>query len=172
MDKLKEYLRKRLLRRCSWKGQTGLRPLKGMKTATVLLDVSREGSATFRTRIKNWFLSRGIRASIFYIDFRPRSKGAEPLSPAGDTLTLQQLGCYTKKPLLGGFNQAFFSPCDIFVSFVKQDTFALKYMSAAVPASFKIGATGTEGYPYDLVVSAGTQEEMLNCMEDILSKIS
>ncbi len=172
MDKLKEYLRRRLLRRCSWKGTTGLRPLKGMKTATVLLDVSQEGSAEFRTRVKNWFLSRGIRASLFYFDFRKPSKDAKPLSPTGDTLTLRQLSCYTKRPLLDKFNKSFFSECNIFVSFVENDSFALKYMSAAVPASFKIGAVGGEAYPYDLVVSAHSPDEMLNCMEDILSKIS
>lgn len=173
MGELKEYIRKRQLHRHSFRGKTALRPLKDMRTAIVLLDVSRTGRLLdFRDRVCEWFFANGIRTRFFYLDFRKPQKNMVQLSAPADTLTLRHLSCFTRTPDLRKFNPEFLRSCDLFVSFVSEESYPLLFLSVAVPASFKIGSVNDPAYPYDLIIPASDPVDMFVCMKDILLKIS
>ncbi len=173
MGILKEYLRKRQLKRHSYQGKTGLRSIEGLKSATVLLDVSQTPHLLeFRDNLHDWFFRKGIRASFFYVDFRKPSKNRMMLSTPAETFFLKNLSWYTQTPDMAKCNSGFLRPCDLFVSFVSTESYPLLFLSAAIPSSFKIGAVSDPGYPYDLIIPASDPDEMLACLKDILSKIS
>lgn len=173
MGNFKEYLRRRQLNRHSYKGKTGLRSIEGLKTATVLLDVTQTPRLLeFRDKLYEWFFLKGIHARFFYIDFRKPKKNMLLVSAPADTFSLKTLSWYTQTPKLKECNPAYFQPCDLFVSFVSTESFPLLFLSAAIPASFKIGAVSDASYPYDLIIPASDPDEMLACLKDILSKIS
>lgn len=173
MGNLKEYIRARELGRHSYQGKTALRPLKEMRTAMILLDVSSTSRLLdFRDSLYGWFFARGIRTRFFYLDFRKPQKNMVQLSPPADTLTLRHLSWFARVPDLQKFNPEFLRPCDLFISFVSEDSYPLRFLSAAVPASFKIGSVGGPDYPYDLMIPASDPADMFACMKDILLKIS
>lgn len=173
MGILKEYLRKRQMNRHSYKGKTALRSIEGLRSATVLLDVAQTPRLLeFRDKLYEWFFLNGIHARFFYLDFRKPKKNMLMLSAPTDTFTLKNLSWFTKMPKLKECNPDFFLPCDLFVSFVSTESYPLRFLSAAIPSSFKIGAVSDASYPYDLMIPASNPDEMLVCLKDILSKIS
>ena len=173
MGNLKEYLRKRQLNRYSYKGKTGLRPIAGLRTATVLLDVTQTPHLLeFRDRLHDWFFRQGIRASFYYLDFRKPSKNLLLYSTPAETIFLKNLSWFTQTPDLKKCNAGILRPCDLFISFVSTESYPLLFLSAAVPASFKIGAVSDADYPCDLIIPASDPDEMLACLKDILSKMS
>lgn len=173
MGNLKEYLRARQLKRHSYKGKTSLRPIEGLRSATVLLDVSQTPHMLeFRDNLHDWFFRKGIRATFYYLDFRKPSKDRLALSTPAETFGLKDLSWFTQTPDLKKCNSGFLYPCDLFVSFVGTESYPLRFLSAAIPASFKIGAVNDTSYPYDLIIPASNPGEMLAFLKDILSKIS
>lgn len=173
MGILKEYLRKRQLNRHSYKGKTGLRPIEGLRSATVLLDVSQTPHLLeFRDGLHDWFFRKGIRPRFFYLDFRKPTKNMLLYSTPTETFFLKDLSWFTQTPDLAKAHSDFLSPCDLFVSFVSTESYPLRFLSAAIPASFKIGAVSDASYPYDLIIPASDPDEMFVCLKDILSKIS
>lgn len=172
MGKLKEYIRKKLLARHAFKGKTALSSIKGMKKATVLLDVTQDDLFPFREAVYEYFKENGIAPSFYYFDFRKREKDMAQLSAPADTISRKQLSCCTGKPSLKSFNPLFFKQSDIFVSFVREESYALKYICSIAPASFKVGAIDDPECRYDLVIAAEDNNAMLACMKDILPKIS
>ncbi|MBP5538487.1 MAG: hypothetical protein J6X69_01425 [Bacteroidales bacterium] len=173
MGILKEYLRKRQLNRHSYKGKTALRAIEGLRSATVLLDVSQTPHLLeFRDNLHDWFFRKGIRVRFFYLDFRKPGKNLLQLSTPAETIFLKNLSWFTQTPDLAGSNPDFLKPCDLFVSFVSTESYPLRFLSAAIPSSFKIGAVSDASYPYDLMIPASNPDEMFACLKDILSKIS
>ena len=89
MGILKEYLRKRQLNRHSYKGKTALRAIEGLRSATVLLDVSQTPHLLeFRDNLHDWFFRKGIRVRFFYLDFRKPGKNLLQLSTPAETIFL------------------------------------------------------------------------------------
>ena len=173
MGNLKEYLRARQLNRHSYKEKTAFRAIEGMKSATILLDVSQTPHLLeFRDKLHDWFFRKGIRARFFYLDFRKPSKNILQLSTPAETFYLKDLSWFTQTPDLAKCNADFLHSCDLFVSFVGTEGYPLRFLSAAVPASFKIGAVSDPNYPYDLIIPASDPDEMFAFLKDILSKIS
>ena len=172
MSKFKEYIRRYLLSKHAYKGKTALSSLKGMRTATILLDVCEDDLFLFKEMIYAYFKEQGIATSFYYFDFRKKEKNMAQLSAPADTITRKQLSCYTGRPNMKSMNPLFFQKSDIFISFIREDSYALKYFSSIAPASFKIGALEGEQYCYDLVVAAEDNKQMFACMKDILAKIS
>lgn len=173
MGILKEYLRKRQMNRHSYKGKTALRPIEGLRSATVLLDVTQTPHLLeFRDGLHDWFFRRGIRAHFFYLDFRKPGKNMLLYSTPAETFFLKNLSWFTRTPDLAKCHSDFLKPCDLFVSFVNTESYPLRFLSAAIPASFKIGAVSDASYPYDLIIPANHPDEMFACLKDILSKIS
>ena len=173
MGNLKEYLRKRQLNRHSYKGRTALRSIAGMRSATVLLDVTQTPHLLeFRDCLHDWLFRQGIRVSFYYLDFRKPNKNMLLYSTPAETLFLKNLSWYTQTPDLKKCHAGLFKSCDLFVSFVSTESYPLLFLSAAIPASFKIGAVSDADYPYDLIIPASDPGEMLACLKDILAKIS
>ena len=172
MLNLKEYLRRRILDRVSYKGPTGLTPLKGMKHATILLDTSTPRILEFQESLRKFFDPYGIACAFYYLNLGKEETPAPQFSLPASTLSRKQLSRYTKRPQLDRFNPAFFKKCDLFISFSRDDVFAHKYLSVAIPADFKVGPFDDPGYKFNLVLFASDAPSMLSCVKDMLTKIS
>ncbi|MBP5397679.1 MAG: hypothetical protein J6Y32_03465 [Bacteroidales bacterium] len=172
MLNLKEYLRRRILDRVSYKGPTGLVPLKGMKHATILLDTSTPRLFDFQESLRKFFDAYGIASAFYFLNLGKEETPAPQFSLPASTLSKNQLSGYTKRPQLDKFNPAFFKKCDIFVSFSREDIFPHKYLCVAIPADFKVGPFNDPEYKFNLVLSASDAPSMLSCLKDMLTKIA
>ena len=172
MLNLKEYLRHRILDRVSYKGPTGLVPLSGMKHATVLMDAGQPNILGFQESVRKFFGSYGIAVNFYFLDLRKVESGTPMFSLPASTLTRRQLSRYTQRPLLDRFNPAYFKKCNIFVSFAQEDSFAHRYLAAAIPADFKVGPFNHPDYRFNMVVSSSDAASMFLYVKDLLSKIS
>ncbi|MCQ2143496.1 MAG: hypothetical protein MJY56_05450 [Bacteroidales bacterium] len=171
LEYIKNRFRARALRKYAYSEATGLRPLRSVRTAAVLLDVQNQGFEPLKQQVLDWFKSHGIKAEPYYFDFRKIEKEEMLLTSMKTTYIRRELNWYGSlsperiEPIVEN------RPFDLFISLVPDAEFPTKLLSSSLPASFKVGLCGYEGAPYDLVVSAPTPAQGFGVITDILEKI-
>ena len=165
---LKELLRRQSLRKGASEAPTGLLPLGKVRSAVVFIDVEDTSFDQCKNSVLSFFRDHGIKADVFFLDFRKLSKDERLITSITNTILRKDLNWYGRPPkekvdlMLSG------EP-DLFISLVDNDSFAIEYMTRCSQAHFKIGRRQLPGDVFDLVVSDPTE---LHCEAEVFREMA
>lgn len=150
-------MRKILLKRNQCKLQTEIRPLKDIRTATVLIDSSEPGYESVVGKVKSFFSSYNIDANVL----APQLKDM-----AWPGMIRRKVRYPGNRSRLDG----------LFINMNPTHNFTSEYEARCSMALFKVGREQLDGDIYDLVVSnpkdgVPTQDEVFSAIQDLLTKI-
>ena len=175
---IKQFFRKRMLRKHASDVQTGMIPLRDISTAAVLIDVDNPEYDVLKEKVLAWFRENDIKGEICYIDFRKLDKNTLLLTSIQTTIIKKELNWFGAPPmekiyrLLG-------NKIDLFISLTDKNYFTNVLMSTCSRARFKIGRIPMDGHTNDIVIS--TEQDSLmgnsalkifNTIESYLKKIN
>lgn len=166
----KNFFRRRALVRYSSPSASRIIPVSRVSTAAVFFDVDSLDFEACRQEVIQYFRSKGIKADLFFQDFRKLEKNELLITSIQNTIIRKNLNWYgmPQRTWLEALSQ---HPYDLYVSLVKNPSFANVLVSAAVPATFKVGLESYEGHPFNMVCSEGSVLEGFKLIETMLEKI-
>ena len=74
LESVKNFFRRRKIRKLSRAVQTGLRPLSEISTVNVVIDVEEAEWDVLKEDILAWGRNNGLRVGIYFFDFRKLGK--------------------------------------------------------------------------------------------------
>lgn len=148
----RRFFRKRRLNRDASQVGTGIMPLDAIKSVTVLIDSGEPDFEECSDAVRAFFRKNGLNPALAYADFRKFNRSIRPSTDNTETIFRRSLNWFGK-PSAKKTPAALSSPCDLFICLSGSDRFCIEYVSAAIPAKFKIGRTEFAGEPYDMVFS-------------------
>lgn len=149
-----DYLRKRCLKKDASRIPTGLMSLDRVHSALSIIDVSDNSFNDCVEELHGFFRERGIREEFIYFDFRKLAKDETLITKVNNTLLRKEIGWYGK-PAVSKVGPLLAPEYDLLVSLVRNDSFALEYVTKCARAKFKAGRKQIAGNVFDLVVSDG-----------------
>lgn len=149
---IRDFLRKRSLRRYRSQEPTSLLPLSSIKTVTALLDSEDTSCDDCKILLQNFFRENGIKGEIFFLDLSKLGSGERLITSITGTILRKDIGWYGQlsKEKTAQLSQA---GCDLFISLVNSGDFVVEFISAVCPARFKAGRVSLPSGIFDLVVS-------------------
>jgi hypothetical protein len=177
LNPIKNFFRKRKLRKFISTEPTSLLPLSKIKTANVVIDVEEPGFDLLKEDILAWGRSCGMKVNIYFIDFRKLGKEELLLTSIQTTILKKELDWlgYPRPDKVLGLTE---EPTDLFVSLVDSISPAIDLISKCANARFKIGRRSYEGHAFDMIISGAPNEDLrsdsrliLKEMIEYLSKI-
>ncbi|MBR6305803.1 MAG: hypothetical protein IKR38_03360 [Bacteroidales bacterium] len=168
---LKEFFQRRSLRKCASRVPTGLLSLGKVRSAVVFIDVEDTTFDQCKNAVLSFFRDRGIKADIFFFDFRKLSKEERLITSITTTVLRKDLNWYGR-PSREKVALMLSGEPDLFISLLAQPSFALEYMAASSHARFKVGRNGSP--VFDLVFRAESLSENDAFLEivKLLDKVS
>ena len=91
LEPLKDFFRKRKLKKYISTEPTSLLPLSKIKTANVVIDVEEPGFDVLKEDILSWGRSEGIDINIYFFDFRKLGKDELLLTSINTTIIKKEL---------------------------------------------------------------------------------
>ncbi|MBQ0043718.1 MAG: hypothetical protein KBT05_01700 [Bacteroidales bacterium] len=169
-ENLKEFMRRRAIRKCPRQVDTGLLPLKDIHTAIVILNVEDQEHNACKEDVMAFFRAHGIKSEIFFFDFRKIEKNELLLTSIQNTVLRKDLNWY------GMPNQEKIAllqrECDLLISLVDTSHFANIYSALCVKAKFKIGCYQDDSKVFDMVISGSDNPRKIFAgMKEILLTI-
>ncbi len=147
---LKEFFQRRSLRKDASKEPTGLLPLGKVRSAVAFIDVEDPSFDACKNAIHAFFRDHGIKADIFFIDFRKLTKDERLITSISTTVLRKDLSWFGK-PSREKTNLMLSGEPDLFVSLLPVNSFPLEYMARCSRARFKVGRQQLPGPVFDLV---------------------
>lgn len=168
---LKEFFQRRSLRKCASRVPTGLLSLGKLRSAVVFIDVEDTTFDQCKNAVLSFFRDRGIKADIFFFDFRKLSKEERLITSITTTVLRKDLNWYGR-PSREKVALMLSGEPDLFISLLAQPSFALEYMAASSHARFKVGRNDSP--VFDLVFRAESLSENDAFLEivKLLDKVS
>lgn len=158
-ESIKNFFRKRAIRKHSKAVPTGILPLSEISTANFVIDVEETEWDVLKEDILSWGRANGVKVAIYFFDFRKLGKNELLLTSIQTTVARRDLNWFGK-PAYDKVSGLIEEPCDLFVSLVGTGDFAVDFVSKCASARFKIGRRAYQGHCFDLVLS-GKQSEGL-----------
>ena len=153
---LKEIVQRRSLRKGASEVPTGLLSLGKVRSAVVFIDVEDTTFDQCKHSVLSFFRDRGIKADIFFFDFRKLSREERLITSITTTVLRKDLNWYGR-PSREKVALMLSGEPDLFLSLIAQPSFALDYMAASSRARFKVGRYDTP--VFDLVFRAENLSE-------------
>ena len=153
-DFIKSILRKRKLARFASDIQTGLLPMREISSVNFVLDVEEPGFDLLKADILEWIKKTGLKANIYFFDFRRLDKEELLLTSIQTTLIKKELD-WIGTPEISKVMGLLGEKSDLFVSLIDNSDFPIEFISKCAKARFKIGRVGFPGHAYDMVLSGG-----------------
>ena len=147
---LKELLQRRSLRRDASPEPTGLLPLEKLRSAVAFIDVEDPSFDAAKNALLSFFRERGIKADIFFFDFRRLGKDERLITSINTTVLRRDLNWFGK-PSQEKVNLLLSGEPDLFLSLLPSSSYPLEYMAGASKARFKVGRQQLPGNVFDLV---------------------
>ena len=171
LDPIKDYFRKRKLRKFISTEPTSLLPLSAIKTANVVIDVEEPGFDILKEDILAWGRSEGIDVNIYFFDFRKLSKDELLLTSINTTIIKKELNWFGM-PTPAKVGELFREKSDIFISMVANGDFPIEFVSKCARARFKIGRYEFEGHAYDMIMAGSAVEDLRSDSREIFAAIT
>jgi len=177
-EPIKNFFRKRKIRKYSRAVPTGLTPMSEIFSATVVIDVEETGWDTLKETILAWGRSAGVKVELYFFDFRKLGKDELLLTSIQTTVSRKELSWIDMPPYekVAGLIE---EPCDLFISLIDNGDFPIDFLSKCSQAKFKIGRKAYPGHCFDMIFSGkqtnglssgGTQ--VFTGIVDFITKIS
>lgn len=152
IEKLKSLFRKKAGKRYASTVPTGIRPLRDIHSAMVLVDVNEDSAENCIREVRDFFRKNGIKGEIVFLDLKKTDSKAGQGEILPDTISAADLNWYDRpseeKILIISSSEP-----DMYISLVPGNGFTTGFLTAVSRASFKIGRTQSAGNIFDLVIS-------------------
>ena len=170
------FFRKKGLKKHSSRLQTGMIPLSGIHSATVLMDSQDSGAEKCIAEMRAFFRKAGVQPEILFIDTRsPRKRKEGPVTPEESTFLRKDMNWYgrLKNEVL---SSRLGRQCDLYMDLTARDDYPVIFIARAVKARFKAGCTSSGDSPFDIAVTPPGQgeassTEMFRSMAKLLESI-
>ncbi|MBQ0145132.1 MAG: hypothetical protein MJY86_08990 [Bacteroidales bacterium] len=175
LEFVKELFRKSTLKRNASTVETQFLPLGKIRSYVAVIDVEDTSFDACKTLIMNFFRSHNINGSVFFQDFRKIGSEDRLITSIQTTITKKDLD-WIGRPNKYKMNVLKEQNPDVFISLIKDPSFAVEYMARTSNARFKIGRKQMDGKLFDLVVKDPSgknlsQLESFQAIKDYLTRI-
>lgn len=172
---IKDFLRRRSLKKYSSSVQTGITPLSEIHSAVTFIDVEDPTFDICKEAILNFYRANGIKGDIFFFDFRKIGSEERLITSITTTVLKKDLN-WIGKPSREKVDIMLGSRPDLFISLINGHDFPIEFMAKCSEAKFKIGRQQIPGSTFDLVISdpddkAYSEAEVFNAIKTYLNKI-
>lgn len=168
-ESIKNYFRRRALKKFSATEPTSLLPMEAVRTAAVILDVEDPEFNECKDDILAFFKPYGVKVDVFFFDFRKLEKNELLLTSIQNTLLRSDLNWYgmpkTGTVIMGDRSY------DLFISMCGKDEFTNRFTSAMIKAKFKVGILEFPDNIFDMVVSGEGIRQIFQTIQEYLTKI-
>lgn len=146
-------------------------PLGKVRSAVVFIDVEDTSFNQCKESVLTFFRERGIKADIFFFDFRRLSKEERLITSITTTVLRKDLNWYGK-PCKEKVNLMLSGQPDLFLSLIARPSYALEYMASCSRAHFKVGRY--DAPVFDMVFRAEnlTEDEAFLEIVKLLEKVA
>lgn len=151
LDFIKDFFRKRSLRKHSSTVPTGILPLDKIHSYVAIIDVEDQSFDTCKTAIMNFFRAHNIKGCVFFQDFRKIGSEDRLITSIQTTITRKDLD-WIGRPSRYKLNVLEEQAPDLFISLVRNPDFAIEYMARTSKAKFKIGRAQMDGNLFDFII--------------------
>ena len=177
-ESVKNFFRRRKIRKLSRAVQTGLITLSEISTVNVVIDVEEADWDVLKEDILAWGRNHGFKVGIYFFDFRKLGKNELLLTSIQTTVARRDLN-WIGMPAYETVAGMIETPCDLFISLIDNGDFPIDFVSKCSCARFKIGRRAYSGHVFDMVIS-GRQtvglksggREVFAAIVEFLGKIS
>ena len=177
-ESVKNFFRRRKIRKLSRAVPTGLRPLDDISTINVIIDVEEVGYDVLKEAILAWGRTLGKKLNIYYFDFRKLGKNELLLTSIQTTVARNDLNWFGM-PEYSKVAPLIEEPSDLLISLVDNGDFPVDFVSKCAAARFKIGRRAYSGHCFDMICSGKQAEglrsgglEVFHAITEFLNKIS
>ena len=171
LNPIKNFFRKRKLRKFISTEPTSLLPLSKIKTANVVIDVEEPGFDVLKEDILAWGKNEGIEVNIYFFDFRKLGKDELLLTSINTTIIKKELNWFGM-PAPEKVGELFRNESDLFISMVANGYFPIEFVSKCARAKFKIGRVPFEGHAYDMIMTGSAVKELRSDSREIFAAIT
>ena len=171
LDSIKDFFRKRALKKFISTEPTSLLPLSDIKTANVVIDVEEPGYDILKDDILAWGRATNIDVNIYFFDFRKLGKDELLLTSISTTIIQTELNWYDM-PSPSKVGMLFREESDLFISMIANSDFPIEFVSKCAKARFKIGRYPFEGHVYDMTMAGSDIEELRSDSREIFAAIT
>ena len=159
LKSIKNFFRKRIIKKHSRAIPTSLVPLSDISTVNVIIDVEEVGYDVLKESILSWGGSLGLKVNIYFFDFRKLAKDELLLTSITNTIARRDLN-WLGIPIYERVTTLFEEESDLLISLIDNGDAPIDYIAQCTRARFKIGRKAYTGHVYDMVIS-GKQTEGL-----------
>ena len=156
-EQIKDFFRRRKIRKLSGAVPTGLLPLSEISTVNFVIDVEESEYDILKDEILAWGKAEDKKVVIYYFDFRKLSANELLLTSIQTTVARKELNWFGMPPY-EKVAPLIEHESDLFVSLVDNGDVPIDFVSKCAAARFKIGRRAYKGHCYDMVL-AGKHEE-------------
>ena len=156
---MKNFLRRRKIRKFGSKIETSFLPIGEIKTVNAVIDVQETGFDQLKEDILAWGRRKGIKVNVYFFDFRKLKKGEQLMTCIDKTFLRKEL-TWIGMPSLGKAAPMLMEDSDLFISLIDNSDFPIHFLSKCVKARFKIGRYAYDGDAFDMIFHGGAREEL------------
>ena len=158
-EQIKNFFRKRKIRKLSHAVPTGLIPLSKISTVNFVIDVEENEYDVLKEEILSWGKAEDKKVGIYYFDFRKLNANELLLTSIQTTVTRKELNWFGM-PSYEKVAPLVEQESDLFVSLVNNGDFPIDFVSKCAAAKFKIGRKSYKGHCFDLIISSKQEGEV------------
>ena len=151
-ESIKNFLRRRKVRKLSRAIPTGMLPLSEISTVNVVIEVEEAGYDILKEEILAWGRANGLKVNIYFFDFRKIAKDELLLTSIQTTIVKKELnwfGMPAYEKVVGLLEEK----SDLLISLIDDGDFPIDFIMKCSCARFKIGRRAYPGHVYDIVIS-------------------
>ena len=156
-ESVKNFFRRRKIRKLRRAVPTGLLPLSEISSVKVVMDVEEAGWDELKEDILAWGRETGLKVGLYFFDFRKLGKNELLLTSIQTTVArkdLNWIGMPSYERVAGLIEE----PCDLFISLIDNSDYPIDFISKCSCARFKIGRKAYPGHCFDMICSGKSSE--------------
>lgn len=170
LEPIKDFFRKRKIRKLSRAIPTGLLPMSEISTVNVVIDVEESGWDVLKEDILAWGRNNGLKVGLYFFDFRKLGANELLLTSIQTTVARKNLN-WIGMPAYETVAGMIETPCDLFISLIDNGDFPIDFVSRCSCARFKIGRRTYDGHVFDMVISGKQTDGLKNGGREVFAAI-
>lgn len=169
-ESIKDFFRKRKIRKLSRAVPTGLLPLSDIHSVNVIIDVEENEYDLLKEELLAWGKDTQRKVTIYYFDFRKLGKNELLLTSIQTTVARKDLNWYDM-PTYEKIAPMIEQESDLLISLIDNGDFPIEFISKCSAARFKIGRKAYPGHCYDMIISGRQNDGVSTCARDVFAGI-
>ena len=156
---IRNLVRRKRIEKYASDVETALVPMSEIKSVNVVIDVEEPGFDVLKEDILAWGRNTGVKANLYFFDFRRLGKDELLLTSITNTILKKELD-WVGMPDLSKIAPLMDEPSDLFISMIDNGDFPIDFISKCAKARFKIGRYAYDGDAFDMIFHGGAREEL------------